>query len=115
MALRLGAIAIGAQYGVTETMVAIVVAQVVATAAVGIAGLVAFRRFPTRAAEPLDEDSPGIRAFVLQSSLATGVVSLADDAAPLLLGIVSTPAQVGSFRAALAPQQGSARSPRPRG
>jgi O-antigen/teichoic acid export membrane protein len=106
MALRLVAIAIGAQAGVTETIAAIVVAQVVATAAVGAAGLVAFRRFPRGREEGLDEDSPGIRAFVLQSSLATGVVSLRTTLSPLLLGIVSTVAQVGFFRAALAPQQG---------
>jgi len=106
MALRLGAIAIGAQAGVTETLVAIVIAQVVATAAVGAAGVAAFRRFPRATAEALDEDAPGIRAFVLQSSLATGVVSLRTTLSPLLLGIVSTAAQVGAFRAALAPQQG---------
>jgi O-antigen/teichoic acid export membrane protein len=106
MALRLGAIAIGAQAGVTETLAAIVVAQVVATAAVGVAGLAAFRRFPHAPAEPLGEDGPGIRSFVLQSSLATGVVSLRTTLSPLLLGVVSTIGQVGAFRAALAPQQG---------
>lgn len=106
MALRLVAIAIGAQYGVTETMVAIVVAQVVATLAVGVAGLVAFRRFPQALPEPLDDDSAAIRSFVLQSSLATGVVSLRTTLSPLLLGAVSSAAQVGAFRAALAPQQG---------
>jgi O-antigen/teichoic acid export membrane protein len=106
MALRLAAIAIGAQAGVTEAMAAIVVAQLVATGAVGAAGLAAFRRFPQAPAEPLDEDSPAIRTFVFQSSLATGVVSLRTTLSPLLLGIVSTVAQVGAFRAALAPQQG---------
>jgi O-antigen/teichoic acid export membrane protein len=106
MALRLAAIGIGAQAGVTETLAAIVVAQVIATAAVGAAGLAAFRRFPRVRAEGLDEDAPGIRSFVLQSSLATGVVSLRTTLAPLLLGVVSTVAQVGAFRAALAPQQG---------
>ena len=106
MALRLAAVAIGAQAGVTETMVAIVVAQIVATAAVGTAGLAAFRRFPHGASEPLGDDSPGIRAFVLQSSLATGVVSLRTTLTPLLLGTVSSIAQVGAFRVALTPQQG---------
>ena len=106
MALRLGAVAIGAQQGVTETMVAIVVAQVVATAAVGAAGLAAFRRFPRAPAEPLDDDSRSIRTFVLQSSLATGVVSLRTTLTPLLLGTVSSIAQVGVFRVALTPQQG---------
>lgn len=106
MALRLAAVAIGARYGVTEAIAAIVVAQVVATAAVGAAGLAAFRRFPAVAAQPLGDDAPEIRAFVLRSSLATGVVSLRTTLAPLLLGVVSNVGQVGAFRAALAPQQG---------
>jgi O-antigen/teichoic acid export membrane protein len=106
MGLRLTAIAIGAQYGLTETMVAIVVAQVVATAAVGAAGWVAFRRFPSAAPEPLTRDSREIRSFVLQSSAATGVVSLRTALIPLLLGVVSTPVQVAFFRAALSPLQG---------
>ena len=106
MALRLTAIAIAAQYGLTETMLAIVLAQVVATAAVGAAGWVAFRRFPAAPPEPLTRDSREIRSFVLQSSAATGVVSLRTALTPLLLGIVATPVQVAFFRAALAPQQG---------
>jgi O-antigen/teichoic acid export membrane protein len=106
MALRLAAIAIGAQFGVTETMVAIVVAQVIATTAVGLAGLAAMRRFPAASEVPLGDDSRAIRTFVLHSSLATGVVSLRGTLAPLLLGIVSNVVQVGYFRAALAPQQG---------
>jgi O-antigen/teichoic acid export membrane protein len=106
MALRLAAIAVGATYGVTETMVAVVLAQVAATACVGVAGWAAFSRFPRVEQAPLAGDSPGIRSFVFQSSLATGVVSLRTTLAPLLLGIVSTVPQVGAFRAALAPQQG---------
>ncbi|MGH3104843.1 MAG: lipopolysaccharide biosynthesis protein [Gaiellaceae bacterium] len=106
MALRLAAIAIGARYGVTEVIVAIVVAQVAATAAVSAAGWAAFRRFPAAPAAPLAADAPEIRSFVLQSSLATGVVSLRTTLSPLLLGVVSSVAQVGAFRAALAPQQG---------
>ena len=43
MALRFGGIAVGASYGVTEAVIGIVVAQVVATACVGAAGL---RRVP---------------------------------------------------------------------
>jgi O-antigen/teichoic acid export membrane protein len=105
MALRLAAIAIGTNDGVTETMVLIVVAQVIATLAVGAAGLAAFRRFPAAEAEALDEDSPAIRTFVLQSSLATGVVSLRTTLTPMLLGTVASVAQVGALRAALAPQQ----------
>jgi O-antigen/teichoic acid export membrane protein len=106
MALRLTAVAIGAQAGVTEAIAAIVVAQVVATAAVGGAGWVAFGRFPPAAPVPLAEESAEIRSFVLQSSLATGVVSLRTTLVPLLLGVVSTPSQVAYFRAAQSPQQG---------
>jgi O-antigen/teichoic acid export membrane protein len=106
MALRLSAIAVGAQYGVTATVAAIVVAQVIATTAVGIAGLAAFRRFPAAPEMSLGDDSRGIRTFVIHSSLATGVVSLRGTLAPLLLGIVSSVVQVSYFRAALAPQQG---------
>ena len=46
--------------------------------------------------------------FVFHSSLATGVVSLRGALAPLLLGIVSKPVQVGFFRIAQAPMQGLA-------
>jgi O-antigen/teichoic acid export membrane protein len=88
MGLRLAAIAIGAQYGLAETFAALAAAQALATLAVGIAGVAAYRR------------------FVVQSSFATGVVSLRTSVAPLLLGLVSPAPQVGFFRAALAPQQG---------
>jgi O-antigen/teichoic acid export membrane protein len=88
--------------------VAIVVAQLVASAALGAAGYAAFRRFPSAPAEPLADDSPEIRAFVLQSSVATGVVSLRGTLTPLLLGTVANVAQVGAFRVALTPQQGLA-------
>ena len=101
-------LAIGAHYGVTEAVIGIVVAQVVATALLSGVALAAFRRFP--AAEPvrLEEDRRGILRFVFHSSLATGVVSLRGALAPLLLGIVSKPVQVGFFRIAQAPQQGLA-------
>jgi O-antigen/teichoic acid export membrane protein len=106
MILRFVAIAIGVQFGLPETMLAIVLAQVVATAAVGTAGLVYFRRFPRVPAEPLTGESGAIRRFVLSSSLATGIVSIRASITPLLVGLVSTPAQVAFFRTALAPQQG---------
>jgi O-antigen/teichoic acid export membrane protein len=56
----------------------------------------------------LAEDRRGILTFVFHSSLATGVVSLRGALAPLLLGVVSKPVQVGFFRIAQAPQQGLA-------
>jgi O-antigen/teichoic acid export membrane protein len=108
MALRLVAIVIGAPQGVTATIVALLVAQAVSTAAIGAAGLAAVRRFPRVAAEPLGADRREILSFVLQSSAGTGLVSLRSWIAPLLLGIVAGVRQVGLFRAAQAPQQGLA-------
>jgi len=106
MALRLLAILIGTRLGLTETIAAIVLAQVVATAAVGAAGAAAFRRFPAAAGEALADDRRGILSFVLQSSAATGLISLRNALAPLLLGIAAGPIQVGLFRIAQAPQTG---------
>ena len=55
---------------------AVVVARAVATAAISFVGLSALRRFPHAPPRPLGEDVPGIRSFVLQSTVATGVISL---------------------------------------
>ena len=106
MALRLAAIAVGVRYGVTETIVAVAAAQVVATAAVGAVGLAAFRRFPDAPPLPLGDDRGGIVSFVLRSSASTGLLSLRNAVAPLLLGMVTGPVQVGLFRIAQAPQTG---------
>jgi O-antigen/teichoic acid export membrane protein len=106
MALRLVAIVIGAQHGVTATVVALVLAQVVATAVLSSIGLAALVRFPRAPRVPLADDRREIVRFVLQSSLGTGIVSVRTWIAQLLLGVVSTVTQVGLFRAAQAPQQG---------
>jgi O-antigen/teichoic acid export membrane protein len=106
MALRLAAIAVAARWGITEAIAAIVVAQVLATVAVSGAGWVAFRRFPAAAPAPLGDDAAEVRRFVVQSSAATGVVSLRTALVPLLLGVVSNPSQVAFFRTAQSPQQG---------
>jgi O-antigen/teichoic acid export membrane protein len=108
MALRLGAIATGTRYGLTQTIAAIVFAQILATAAVLGAGWAAFRRNPRVAAVPIGAERREITRFVFQSSLATGVVALRSTLSPLLLGVVSSPNQVGYFRVAQAPQQGFA-------
>lgn len=105
MALRLAAYVIGSRYGVTETVLAVAAAQIVATVAVSIAGLAVFRRFPHAAAVPLGGDRRPILSFILQSSLATSVVSFRPTLTPILLGLVSNPTDVGYFRAAQAPQQ----------
>jgi O-antigen/teichoic acid export membrane protein len=106
MALRLAAVAIGTQFSLTWTIAAIVIAQVIASAAVGVAGALAFRRFPRRDVRPLDEDAREILHFVAQSSVATGVVSLRGTLTPMLLGTVSTASQVGFYRVAQSPQTG---------
>lgn len=108
MALRLVAVLVGARYGVTETVVAIVAAQAVSTAAIASVGAVSARRFPREEAAPLADDRPELVRFVLLSSLGTGLVSIRGWIAPVLLGVVSDVRQVGLFRAAQAPQQGFA-------
>jgi O-antigen/teichoic acid export membrane protein len=108
MGLRMVGVAVGAHFGVTEAVVGIVAAQLAATALLGAAGLAAFRRFPEGAPTTLGEHRRRILAFVVQSSVATGVVSLRTAVAPLLLGIVTKPVQVGYFRIAQAPMQGLA-------
>lgn len=106
MALRLSAIAIGAGYGLAWTIAALAVAQAAASLAVGVAGWYAFRRFPSAPARTLGEDAREIVRFVLQSSGATGAVALRSALTPIVLGIASTPTQVGYFRVAQSPQQG---------
>jgi O-antigen/teichoic acid export membrane protein len=106
MALRLAAIWIGAPHGLTAAIALVVCAQVVATFSIGVVGGAAFQRFPHAPREPLGAERRGIVTFVLQSSAATGVISLRNFLTPLLLGIVTTPTQVGFFRVAQAPQSG---------
>src|SRR5262249_9368321 len=91
--------------GLTTTMVAIVVAQVVATTAVSIAGWIAFHRFPQAPATPLDRERRDILSFVAQSTGATAVISLTAPLSLLVLGRVASTRQVAYFRAAIAPQQ----------
>jgi len=106
MALRLAGIAVGAHFGLAEAVAGVLVAQVVSTASVGLVGLLAFRRFPSAPSRPLGDDRREIVSFVIQSSAATGVLSLRGGLAPLLLGAVTNTTQVGLFRVAQAPQSG---------
>jgi O-antigen/teichoic acid export membrane protein len=104
MALRLAGIAIGAQYGLTETIAGIAIAQAISTAIVATVGAAGFRRFPRAPSERIPERRE-IVSFVLQSSAATGVLSLRGALAPLILGVVTNTTQLGYFRVAQAPQQ----------
>jgi O-antigen/teichoic acid export membrane protein len=106
MALRLAGIAVGAHFGLAEAIAGVLAAQVASTATVGVVGLLAFRRFPSAPSRPLGEERREIFSFILQSSAATGILSLRGGLAPLLLGAVTNTRQVGLFRVAQAPQSG---------
>lgn len=106
MALRLAAIAVGANFGLAWTIAAIAAAQAAASLAISVAGWRAFRRFPAAVVRTLGDDAREIVRFVVQSSGATGAVSLRSTLTPIVLGIVSTPIQVAYFKVAQAPQQG---------
>jgi len=111
--LRLLAIVAFASSGVTAVLLAIVVAQAIASVVISVAGVSALRRFPAAEHRPLGEDARGIRSFVAQSSLATGVISLRSTLVPLIVGVVASPTQVGLFRIAQAPQTGLAAASSP--
>lgn len=110
---RLLAIVIGTRYGVIETVIAMVVAQIAGTAVMGAIGIAAFRRFPRVPTVPLGDDRRDVVSFVLQSSASTGLLSVRSTLAPLLLGVVAGPTQVGLFRIAQAPQSGFAAASSP--
>jgi O-antigen/teichoic acid export membrane protein len=106
MLLRLGGIAIGAHFGLVQAIVGVLVAQAVSTASVGVAGWLAFHRFPSSPARALAEDLRPILKFFAQSSVGTGVISLRSGLVPLVLGAVTSTKQVGLFKIAQAPQSG---------
>jgi O-antigen/teichoic acid export membrane protein len=104
MALRLSGLAAGATIGLTGAVVGIVLAQVLATTAICVAALVAYRRGPRVAREPLADDRAEFRSFVVQSSVGSLISPLRGTLAYPLLNIVASSFQVGYFRAAQAPQ-----------
>ena len=106
MGLRLTGVAVGAHYGLAETIAGVLAAQVLATATIVVIGLVGLRRFPSAEPEPLAEDRRSIMSFIGQSSVATGVLSLRSSLAPILLGAVTSTTQLGLFKVAQAPQSG---------
>ncbi len=103
--LRLAGLLVGSRHGVDAALLGLVAGQVVGSTAVGSAALASFRRYPA-GHELLGEDRREIVSFVVQSSIASGVVSLRTQVVPLLLGMVSNPVQVGYFKIAQAPQTG---------
>jgi O-antigen/teichoic acid export membrane protein len=100
MALRLAAFAVGAAFGVVETVIALVAAQVVATAAISTVGLAAVRRFPYARPEPLGDDRLPFRRFVIQSSLGSVLSPMRGLLGTMLLGVVASVRQVAYFRTA---------------
>jgi O-antigen/teichoic acid export membrane protein len=104
MALRLGALAIGGLFGVTETVIALVIAQVLATAAIGVAATLVLRRFPRREPEPLGDDRRPFRSFVIRSSLGSLLSPMRGLLGALLLGAVTGPQQVAYFRVGQVPE-----------
>jgi O-antigen/teichoic acid export membrane protein len=106
MALRLAGVAIGVREGVAAAVAGVLAAQVVATACVGVVGLAAFRRFPAAPKASLGDDRRELGMFIVQSSAATGVLSIRTGLAPLLLGTVAGTTQVGFFKVAQSPQSG---------
>ena len=98
MVLRLAGVGIGASFGVPEAVIGYVVAQALASSAIGAVALASLRRFPAAAPERLAEDARGIRRFVASSAAGSGLVSLRTTFATLGLGVVSNPFQVGYFR-----------------
>ncbi len=105
MALRLAAIAIGASFGVVQAFVGVVVAQAVSTLTMSVIGLAVLRRYPAAPeSASLGDDRPTIRAFAVQSTIASGLASLRGLLPTVLVGIVARPVDVGYFRIAQAPQ-----------
>ncbi len=104
MALRLAGIGVGAAFGVWQAILGMVAAQVLATAAVSVAGRVAFGRFPVATAESLDEDAAPLRSFAIQSTIGSGIAAARGTFPAVLVGLVTNAVQVGYFRVAQAPQ-----------
>jgi O-antigen/teichoic acid export membrane protein len=104
MALRLTALAVGAAFGVLETVIAILAAQIVATAAIGVGAAVVLRRFPRVPASSLGEDRLPFRRFVIQSSLGSVLSPMRGLLGTLLLGVVTGPRQVSYLRIGQVPE-----------
>ena len=106
MLLRLAGIAIGAHFGLLEAIVGMLVAQLAATASVGFAGFLAFRRFPVlRERRSVTTAATSSRSSHSRAP-APGSRRCVQGLAPLLLGAVTNTTQVGLFRVAQAPQSG---------
>jgi O-antigen/teichoic acid export membrane protein len=107
MALRLTGTGVGAAlYGVTGAITGLLIAQVLATTAIGITGFAAFRRFPASPSAPLLDHARDVRVFVVQSTVASSLTSLRGLLGTMLMGVVAPFQQAGYFRNAQAPLTG---------
>lgn len=106
MALRLAGLAIGCRYGITGAVLGVAVAQVIATAAISTAGVLALRRFPQVPSEPLGDDVGGIRRFLVSSTLASSLDSGRATLGTSLVPTVAPIVQAGYFGIAQAPATG---------
>jgi len=104
MSTRFVALIIGSRMGVTETVLFIVLAQVVTTTGIGLVSRIAFRRYPQHPHESLGADRAEIVRFMKQSAVASTMTTFQGAVPPILLGLVANPVQVGLYRVALAPQ-----------
>ncbi len=108
MGLRLVGLAIGCRYGVVGAVTGMVVAQVISTAAIGSAGILAFKRFPTAPTEPIGEDFRRLRSFLVSSTLASSLDSARLTLGTSLVPVVAPIVETGYFRNAQAPATGLA-------
>jgi len=104
MALRLVAIAVAAPHGLLWLFGAIVAAQLLSSASVGVVGLRDFHRYPQAPLDDLGEDARPIRRFAIQSTISSGLMSLRASLPMVLVGTVAKAPEVAGFRAAQAPQ-----------
>ena len=106
MLLRLVGLIIGVPYGVVGAVAGVLAGQVAGSIASGLAGRAVFRAHPPAVPEALGGEQREIARFVVQSGVGTSLVSMRNMLAPIALGVVSNPTQVGYFRAAQAPITG---------
>jgi O-antigen/teichoic acid export membrane protein len=108
MALRLAGLGIGCHYSLTGGVIGMAVAQVVATVAISVAGLAAFRRFPRSNADAIADDRRELRRFLVSSTVASALTSVRASLGTALLPVVAPIVQAAYFRNAQAPATGFA-------
>lgn len=106
MGTRLVAVVVAAPFGAWETLAAIALAQALATGAISVPGVRFLRAFPPAPDCVLGEDARPVLRFAALSSVGSVMVSLRTSLAPLILGLMVGPTNVGLFRIAQAPYSG---------